>query len=364
MNFLTKLFKADQLKSPFDIGLFYGGYFLFLIPLTYFQLYSNDLWKSLYSGRYIAQFLKFPSHSEFTFSPAVDFFPPYAFQWLSNLFFYGLYNLGGVTGLQLFRVFIVLGTVILLHSLSNYRTSLFTFIILLLFVLASLQKIMVRDALFSLPLMTVFFWLWYRVRFKHQFTLMAGIPLLFLFWGNMHLSFLAGIGIFGSILLGECIDSFFKIQNKLDKRRWLQIVGVFLLCVAVVTWIKPYADPVISGSVTSVVSVFDTHQKSKDLSSSQKKPGNLLNWFKTKFQSLLLDRQFSGTANSVKGAMNTLRFTYTFFVRASLLLLGIGVLTFFFWRKPFRFSLFIPFLVSCVVGLMFMRFVVFIPLVL
>ena len=138
-------------KNRLRMSLFYTALIFFVIPLTLTKIAAPDFFKALYAGRYLAEYVQLPHHSFFTFSPVKDLFLAENFNWLGNLTFYGLFELGGYPLLQIFRVFLVLFYLILMHSIVGFRSTPLILLFLFTLVLGSEQKLLMRNSIFLLP---------------------------------------------------------------------------------------------------------------------------------------------------------------------------------------------------------------------
>jgi hypothetical protein len=203
--------------------------------------FSNDLWKALYSGRYLALFQEFPHHSTFTYSPVEDFQYRNTYNWLGNLFFVGAFSLIGVPGLQIFRLFVLLFAAGLVWGLSDYQFSPLMLFVLVPFVFGIKQKLLLRTAIFAVPGMILLMWVWCRYELSTGSFYLWFIPVILLFWSNMHGSYLVGFGVFLLLIIGEVADRLI-LKRTVDYRWILKITVILLITVFAITFVKPFPD--------------------------------------------------------------------------------------------------------------------------
>ncbi len=233
----------------------YSGFYLFLslvtVPVWFLKLHANDLWKALYTGRYLTLFSAFPHHSTFTFSPVVEHVPRDAYSWMGNLLFIGLYNGTGLTGLWLLRLAFLVFVFVVLHAIVRFRTHPF---ILLLFVVSAYtlqQKIAVRTALFELPLTILLVGLWYRVVYQNLNRWMYALPVLLVVWANLHGSYLIGWCLWAVMVTGLWLDAWCN-QARLSKVQRLKMTGMILATMVLVIVVKPYPDTTLPGRLSGL----------------------------------------------------------------------------------------------------------------
>lgn len=204
------------------------------------QQYSNDLWKALYSGRYLSLFHQFPHHSTFTFSPVRDFQLRNAYNWFGNLFFVGAYSLAGINGLILFRLFVLLFAIGMTYSLYDELHPLVVFS-LIVYAFGVKQKLLLRTAIFALPGLSLLLWLWAKSHLTGRGAYRWGIPVVLTVWSNLHGSYLVGVGVLLLLAGGELLDdNVFGDGVRIDELSTTLLL--LLVVVPSVTFVKPYPD--------------------------------------------------------------------------------------------------------------------------
>lgn len=247
-------FNAIRSKS-FWLGLlFYGTLILLVSPILLRQIHANDLWKALYSGRYLSLFHHFPHHSTFTYSPVKDFLGRDAYNWFGNLTFVGIYQLGGLHGLQVFRILIAGFAIVLFHAETRFSRTPFILLVLILATYGISQKLRLRTAIFAVPFTLTMLWCWLRYDFDGDPRFLYGLPVLFLLWGNMHGSYIIGIALFLVLLFGKGVELLLQQYRTSDSNPWAfgRLILVTLLITGSVTYAKPYVDDKFSESLGSI----------------------------------------------------------------------------------------------------------------
>ncbi len=347
--------------------IFYLALITLILPLTIRTLHANDLWKSLYTGRYIAQNLSFPQHLTFTFSPVDPGLQARnSWTWLGNLFLYGLYRLSGELGLQLFRFLLVLWSLVLLHSLADFETHPVILLLLLAGVFGLTQKLLLRNAIFLIPGVVLLFWFWCQARIKNRPGWIWAIPVLLTLWGNMHGSYLVGIGMLGLLVAGDFIDWLWQRQERKDRLWYVSLLLIFLLSFLGVTYLKPLAPDYKTARIFQRVSNFGVGgllgAKSKDKLNKKESPDSIYGQIKKSMQSTVFGNVYGSEVRSAEFQF-PLENTESLYIDISIGLLIITLFAFLMNFNQVRFSFFLPFLAAAVIGLGYLRTVALIPLI-
>jgi hypothetical protein len=332
------------------LASFYFVIVLILTPYGLHELYANDLWKSLYFGRYVSLTGAFPSHAEFAFTPTVSPVPSDVYSWLGHLVIFGIHQLSGEVGLVILRCGLVGGALVLVHSMTRYRISRWLLLVLLGWGIGLTQKTLVRTALFVIPMVTLFWWLFDKGRRESPKWFWAGLPVLFAFWGNLHGSFLYGLGLVILLAIGDGLDSLRGRTPiiELSKRQWVALMIVLFL---VVTVFKPYPDTKWLRTGARAIQL----------------PNQALNYLVgedgglTGLRALVYQGDaYRGEMRSIAGRGLTLSVWYVPYVICSFLVGGV-VLRYLFAGDR-RWSLILPVVATFLMGGLYLRFVALIPL--
>ncbi len=159
-----------------------------------------DMWWHLRTGEYILQH-GIPQQDVFSFTvPDHEWI---THEWLSQVFMWGVYQVGGLPGLMLtFAVFVVV-TFGLLFACCEGRPFLAAFVVLM----AAITSAIVwgaRPQMFNLLLTAVFVYLVEQFRdHKIQPRWLWLLPLLTAIWANLHSGYLLGVVLLGTYTVGE-----------------------------------------------------------------------------------------------------------------------------------------------------------------
>jgi hypothetical protein len=252
MNFLQRASENILPKSlKLNLFLFYGLLAGLLFPLLASKIRSNDIWKALYSGRYLWIFSSFPHHSTFTFSPVKDFIARDAYTWLSNLGFYSAYLGGDYYLVQLVRPLLLIGTLLLIHSIVNFRCRPSILAMFVLFSYAIDQKLHLRSSIVAVPFTVLLPWIWYRAKYCSRPQWLWGIPPVLVLWSNLHGSYLLGLGF---LVLACFAETFERLIHAPAERFSLRSLwGILGLSVPGVILVKPMPDPLVQAQFRSLV---------------------------------------------------------------------------------------------------------------
>jgi len=154
-----------------------------------------DLGWQMATGRYIVQHHEIPSKALFTYTaPDAKWIYPV----LSEIVFYLLFKLGGFAALSWLNAIACVCTIALL-SASGGRASA---VLAIVAVPTIALRTMPRADLFTTVLFAALLFLLWRYHEGKQSRLWL-LPLLFLFWANLHFGFAAGLALLGGYLLLE-----------------------------------------------------------------------------------------------------------------------------------------------------------------
>lgn len=296
-------------------------------------------------------FQKFPHHSTFSFSPVVDFLGRNAFNWLGNLFFLGWYELVGLGGLQFLRILATLFSVLLIHSLTNYRLNLSLLLIFVIFIYGLHQKLTIRTSLFAIPFFSLLIWIWINKLENKNMKLLYAIPPLMVLWSNLHGSYLIGFFVLLLLVIGRWLDTFVRSGFKL--KSYVRLLLILSLTIGGIVLVKPFPDRLIfqrSGEI--IFKVSSTIQSKPTVTTAS------TGWTFEDFRDLLVSDR-PGQSEEFSSTLNRTQFL---FVWLTILFIPIGVGLFFL--GPTRFSLTYLFgLIGCLVlSLAFLRGTAYLPL--
>jgi len=167
--------------------------FLFPLPVL-------DFWWHLKMGKVIATTGSIPNVDLFSFTAAGK---PFILQnWLAELGYYGLYQLGDLPLVMFFNTLLVLATFLPLYFLcleaaTSLRLGVAVGTLAALGVLGT-----VRPQTFSFLMFSLYYFVLVRYRSRSK-DLLWVLPLLMVFWVNLHGAFVLGLGLMALFIVSE-----------------------------------------------------------------------------------------------------------------------------------------------------------------
>lgn len=196
-----------------------------------------DFWWHLRTGQLIFATHQVPQNDPF--SSTVTGKPWIAHEWLSELIIYGLYRLGGF-GLLIFIFSALITTAFLLVYLRSPERPFVAGFALLLGALATAPTWGVRPQMISLLLTSLFLYLLDGYQTTRRVGFILPLPVITLFWVNLHAGFALGLGIIGIYILGdglEFLTRFLAKEKPIPAPRvkgMLWLIGMLALCLLAV----------------------------------------------------------------------------------------------------------------------------------
>lgn len=153
-------------------------------------------------------------------------------EWLSEVFFAFAWKLGGVLGLNIFKLLVGLSVIVILYRyllLQSMDSILAAAFLWLGFYLQYISFITIRPQVFTILLFTLVILILTKAESK-QYRWLWCLPVIFALWINFHGGFLAGVGIIG---LWTILHFF---QNQKNWKKFLPPVTISILA----TLVNPY----------------------------------------------------------------------------------------------------------------------------
>jgi len=192
---------------------------------------ETDLGWQMATGRYIVQHHEIPSKALYTYTaPEAKWVYPV----FSEIVFYLIFKLGGFAALSWLNA-IACAVVIALLATSGGRT---TAALAIIAVPTIALRTMPRADLFTTVLFAALLFLLWRYHKGKQARLWL-LPLLFLFWANLHLGFAAGLALLGGYLLLELGRSIFAEEREVALGRMIKALP-WIAASAVATLVNPW----------------------------------------------------------------------------------------------------------------------------
>ena len=196
-----------------------------------------DLWGHIRFGKDIWQTKTLPTHNLYSFTAPGH--PWINHEWLSELIFYGIYNLLGDPGLLLFKLAIGLVIVWIISKISLFRPAqvLFLGICFGLAISVVSPGFMIRPHIFSFLWFTCFFHI-FHCYFERNRNRLWLLPLIMIIWCNSHGGFLIGWGQFTIVLLWQGLIFFFRDQKAGPS---LRVLCLWYLITTAACFMTPYS---------------------------------------------------------------------------------------------------------------------------
>lgn len=209
----------------------YLSLFTFLILVVSFLIFpltDLDIWMHLVTGKYIVENFEIPKVDIYSYTafgrPWIDH------EWLCQIIFYSFYQWGGYNGLIILRMIIFLVIFSLFFIIVSKKTNYFLALLAsFLVLLVSHERFFLRPEVFTLLFVLIYIFILEEYQVKPS-KLIYLLPILQIFWVNLHGYFLLGIAIPFLFLIGQ----FLAKRNNLPSLLWL------LLAVVLVSFINPY----------------------------------------------------------------------------------------------------------------------------
>ena len=195
---------------------------------------DTDTWWHLASGRYIIQNLTIPTVDPFSHTRAGQLWIDHG--WLAQIFWYGLYALGGWAALSLAVAGLVTASFWLVWRQIEANPFVAAFSVVLGAIVSSVVWV-ARPQMISFLLTALTAYLLHRFK-RHNGRLLPWLPLVMLFWANIHGGFAIGFMLMLAYLLGETVNHL--TQHQADPvvswprlRHLLLVIGLSLAVVVI-----------------------------------------------------------------------------------------------------------------------------------
>jgi tetratricopeptide (TPR) repeat protein len=190
-----------------------------------------DLGWQMATAKYIWHHHLIPSTDVFSYTA-------YGSRWiyplLAGFFFLSAFKLGGYTAISWLADFACAGTT----ALCSFGNAVATAALTILAVPIFAEQTIPRSGMFTLPLFAAFARILFGY-FRHGRGPLWLLPVLMVFWVNVHLGFIAGVALVGAYLLLEICEFPFPDRRGAALRR-LQNARLWLLITAASTLVNPW----------------------------------------------------------------------------------------------------------------------------
>jgi hypothetical protein len=191
--------------------LFAALFVVALFTMAVRETLDPDMWWHLRTGQLILE-AGIPRYDTFSFTvPDHEWI---THEWLSQVFMWGLYRIGGLPGLIVGFALLIALAFWLVYLTSAGRPFLAAFV-LLLAALASAIVWGVRPQIFNLLLTAAFVHVVERYKTKRvSWRALWLLPLLTILWANLHSGYLLGIVLLGTYTVGEALQRWFSPHDQ------------------------------------------------------------------------------------------------------------------------------------------------------
>ena len=223
----------NQYKSSWIIPFILVTFLIAFLSMR--KLSDPDIGSHLKAGKWIVQNKAIPEKDTFTYT--VNSHDYTDMNWLFQVFVFSIYKIIGYKGLSILGMFSMLGLLVLL-LIRNQRKKVPLHISCFVFLFGFLimeTRISLRPEMFTFLFLTLFLIIlddYYYHRRNHLFLL----PVIMLFWCNIH-----GLFILGFALAGAYFVSLMIRDKKIEKSFLLWMIMAVMVC-----FVNPYFTKVIT----------------------------------------------------------------------------------------------------------------------
>jgi len=213
---------------------------IFIAVLSIHKIENKDIWFHLKVGQYIVENITMPFYDVFSYT--IQGQPWINQSWLSGVFFYLIFNIFGAGGLIIFSTLLLSIALFLLASIG-YKKDNFLIVILFLMLTASytFHMLPIRPLIFAYVFSAIYFFILYNYRLKSK-NLIYFLPFFQLIWTNLHASFIIGIAIIFSFIVGDLLMWKLNIipSDRMINRSHFSKLLIVGFISAIVCFINPY----------------------------------------------------------------------------------------------------------------------------
>jgi len=200
-----------------------------------------DIWWHLSTGRWIVEQKGLPSSDPF--SEYGQNRPWVAYTWLFDVLVFNIQRPLGLAGIEYLKIIVGMGFAVALYFLYQSLAGSFGWgvVLTILALVSSLPLATPRPWLFTMVLFTLALILLTALRNHHRKTGIWLLPLLFVFWANLHVQFIYGLILIGFFVVEGCQARFMR-SAEVYTGTWQRAKlysGLLVLC-ATAACLNPY----------------------------------------------------------------------------------------------------------------------------
>ncbi|NWG13026.1 MAG: hypothetical protein HXY20_05765 [Acidobacteria bacterium] len=202
--------------------------FILLWKCFLFPLPMLDFWWHLKAGEVIVTSRTIPTADIFSFTAEGK--PFVLGNWLAEVIYYLLYRLGNLELLLFGNALLVTAAFLAVYSLCWQATDRFRVRIFCAAIAALCFSVGVRTQVFSFFFFALYYWVLWQLHTRRR-NLLWILPVLMIFWVNLHGGFFLGLALISIFLCAECANRCLRSNlERLPLKELRQIVFIFLLC--------------------------------------------------------------------------------------------------------------------------------------
>ena len=183
---------------------------IFCIGMTCIKnIPDNDLWARLIAGGYIVENLSILKYDFLSYTPTHAW---YDHEWGASIFFYLALKYFGDSGLIILKGILTALTILICYKTVELRKpqstvpyNILYFAIMFLVANKALGPT-IRCLLFTCLFFALFIYILEKVRITNKYKYLILLPVIMLFWSNIHGGCISGIGILGIYIIGEFLN--------------------------------------------------------------------------------------------------------------------------------------------------------------
>lgn len=210
------------------IGVGFYILFIFLFSRT---LADYDMWGYLSFGRIFWENGYFPYRDVFSYTPTNSLWVYH--EWLTGIILYPILKYLGAAGIQLFRYILIVLTIFIMYRTAIEKGATpaiaFVCISLGLTLMSWGYTAVMRAQIFTYLFFALTIYIIELTRKSGNLYVLLWIPLIMVFWCNVHGGFLAGLGLIALYALGDGLSG----------RKFVPFIIIFIAA-CLVTLINPY----------------------------------------------------------------------------------------------------------------------------
>ncbi len=202
-------------------------FFCLLLLIHLDQSFTQDLGRHIKTGEIILSTHSVPKINLFSYTQPNHIFINH--HWGSEVLFYLLYKNLGADSLLVLKILLILTSFGIVYFLAFKKSPQFAFLASFFYIYLFSYRFDTRPELFSFMFISLFVFLISKYQESKNIRLLLVLPLIELFWVNMHIYFIVGIVLLGCYLIAEFIKN-----KKIDPK----VLGIFI-ATSLVTIINP-----------------------------------------------------------------------------------------------------------------------------